>query len=149
MKSFELIAAVFVDSDGHASVLSPADILSICCNFVLLDAEQGVFSLTHLSVREYLESGSEYGLIETHTLAFERCLDVYMMDPTSNEPEKLAVQQNKILKPYAGLYWAIHHRNIESSYLAGSVPDELSQFLYWGTTAGPGFTKWLSDGESR
>ncbi|MCJ1378529.1 hypothetical protein MMC17_001628 [Xylographa soralifera] len=149
MKSFELIAAVSVNSAGYASALSPSDILSVCCNFVVLDLEQDVFRFAHLSVREYLESRSEYGLFETQSLAFERCLDVYMITPVSNEREELTILQNKILKPYAELYWAVHYRNIEKSYLIGSLPEKLSQFLYCDSTAGPGFTEWLSDGESR
>ena len=150
MKSFELIAAVSVNSASHASALSSSDILSVCCNFVVLDLEQDVFRFAHLSVREYLEARKEYGPFETHLLAFERCLDVYMITLDGKEQEELLlIQQNKRLKPYARLYWAVHYRNIERSYLVGSLPEKLSQFLYRGSTAGPGFTKWLSDGESR
>ena len=149
MKSVELIAAVSVNSAGHASALSSADILSVCCNFVVLDLEQGVFRFAHLSVLEYLEARSEYGLFETHSLAFERCLDVYMTASIGSEREELTIQQNRTLKPYAELFWAVHYRNIEISYLIGNIPEKLSQFLYRDSIAGPGFTKWLSDGESR
>ena len=70
------IDAIRADAEGHESALSIADVLSLCCNLVVLDGEQDVFRFAHLSVREYLEGRTEYSLLSSHRLALERCLKV-------------------------------------------------------------------------
>ena len=73
----EFIAAVSVDSEGDCIRLSNSDLLNMCCNMVVLDAELNVFRFAHLSVREYLEGRQDYTAIEMHTLAIERYVATY------------------------------------------------------------------------
>jgi hypothetical protein len=80
LTTIDFIEAIRFDSQGHFSRLSQTDVLDICCNMVVLDSEADVFRFAHLSVREYLESLSEYGLSTAHALALERCLAVYQTD---------------------------------------------------------------------
>ena len=48
----EFVAAVSRTPDDHILNLSSSLILDCCCNLVVLDKEQNVFRLSHLSVRE-------------------------------------------------------------------------------------------------
>ncbi|RDW72196.1 hypothetical protein BP5796_08230 [Coleophoma crateriformis] len=74
MDTAEFVAAISVDSSGQCFNLKAADVLSICCNLVVLDQEQNTFRFAHLSVREYLESLEDYSSLRTHSLALERSL---------------------------------------------------------------------------
>ena len=54
--------------------LSTEELLDLCCNFLVLDNELDVFRFAHLSVREYLETKSEYSPESSHALAAQFCL---------------------------------------------------------------------------
>src|SRR5947199_8886163 len=103
----EFIAAVSVDSEGEYLELSNTDLLKMCCNMVVLDAELNVFRFAHLSVQEYLERRGDYTRIETHTLAAERCVDILTLKPAS----QLRVQSG-VFRQYATLYWPVHCQNV-------------------------------------
>ncbi|OCK92067.1 uncharacterized protein K441DRAFT_615385, partial [Cenococcum geophilum 1.58] len=83
LKIQELYAAVSLDSEGKYLVPAIDDLLDACCNMVVPDSELEVFRFAHLSVREYLEKREGYGLLETHKLALERCLDILTRCPTA------------------------------------------------------------------
>ena len=54
--------------------LSNDELIDLCCGFLTLDIEQNVYRFAHLSVREYLETKSEYGPERSHALAAQVCL---------------------------------------------------------------------------
>ena len=54
--------------------LSAEELLDLSCNFLVLDTELDMFRFAHLSVREYLETRSEYSLESSHALAARFCL---------------------------------------------------------------------------
>lgn len=94
LKAGEFIAAVAVDSEGHCFSWNNADILSICCNFVVYDDEQDVFRFAHLSVQEYLEKRQQYTNLATHSLALERCLHV-IGEPAQSDTTASALNVSK------------------------------------------------------
>jgi ankyrin repeat protein len=141
--SHELIAAISVDSEGRRLSLSNDVLLDICCNMVVLDSEQNVFRFAHLSVREYLEGRRDYTLFATHSLAFERCLDVLTFELILT-PTESTVKQNSIFQEYANLYWPVHCQTVESNHLVEGLRQKLRQFLFQGCNAGHLFTKWVS-----
>jgi hypothetical protein len=110
---------------------------------VVLDSEQNVFRFAHLSVREYLEGRGSYTLFATHSLAFERCLDVLTFELTLT-PTESAVKQNSIFQEYANLYWPVHCQTVESNQLVDGLRQKLRQFLFQGCNAGHLYTKWVS-----
>jgi ankyrin repeat protein len=141
--SHELIAAISVDSEGRRLSLSNDVLLDICCNMVVLDSEQNVFRFAHLSVREYLEGRGDYTLFATHSLAFERCLDVLTFELILT-PTESTIKQNSIFQEYANLYWPVHCQTVESNHLVEGLRQKLRQFLFQGCNAGHLFTKWVS-----
>lgn len=54
--------------------LCSEELLDLCCNFLVLDTELDVFRFAHLSVREYLETRTEYTSESSHALAAQFCL---------------------------------------------------------------------------
>jgi hypothetical protein len=115
LKPPEFIAALSIDSKGQYTPLEISQLLHMCCNMVVLDEKLKVFRFAHLSVREYLESREEYTEIETHTLVAERCVDTYILEPSSEPPGK----QNRELSPYATLYWPVHCQSIGNHQWTG------------------------------
>ena len=101
LKSRELIAAVSVDTVGRHVNIENEDLLDLCCNLAVLDTELDIFRFAHLSVREYLETRAEYGLLAMQPLILERCFDVLTLaqreDPTAGD----TTYENSILRPYA------------------------------------------------
>ena len=64
--------------------LSPNLLLDLCFNFVDIDTQLDVFRFAHLSVREYLESKSEYERNNNHALAAECCVRLLSSDEEIN-----------------------------------------------------------------
>ena len=60
--------------DPENPPLSPGLLLDLCFNFINIDSELDVFRFAHLSVREFLESKSDYDRTGNHALAAECCL---------------------------------------------------------------------------
>lgn len=148
LKIQELYAAVSLDSEGKYLVPAIDDLLDACCNMVVPDSELEVFRFAHLSVREYLEKREGYGLLETHKLALERCLDILTRCPTATPSVESTVQQTNIFRPYTTLYWPMHYRIVEREQFAGVGPGALWQklrpFLFEGRDTSPLFIKWMS-----
>ena len=69
------------------SVLDPENpplsldlLLDLCFNFIDVDSQLNVFRFAHLSVREYLESKSDYERTSNHALAAECCVRLLSSD---------------------------------------------------------------------
>lgn len=109
----EMLAAVTVDSRLENAVSSTeAEILDVCCNFVLLDEEVDSFRFAHLSVREYLEKRSDYYPVFVNLCTLDRCLSVFLCDSGDLTPSSgtrsTVMQQNDIFRRYSTVYWPIH-----------------------------------------
>ena len=66
--------------DPENPSLSPDSLLDLCFNFLDVDTQLDVFRFAHLSVREYLESNSDYGWTGNHALAAECCVRLLSSD---------------------------------------------------------------------
>jgi ankyrin repeat protein len=144
LKTLEVVAAVSVDSEGQCYALSNTDLLNMCCNMVILDAELDVFRFAHLSVREYLEGRSDNINTEAHALAMERCLDTYLFELASRPRSEMTDEHNSVFRPYATLYWPVHCQRVGSGGLVGQPKEKLWQFLLQGCDAASSFTEWTS-----
>ncbi|KAL2059427.1 hypothetical protein ABVK25_000720 [Lepraria finkii] len=145
LKAGEFIAAVTVDSEGHCFLWNNADILSICCNFIVYDDEQDVLRFAHLSVQEYLEKRQQYTDLATHSLALERCLHV-IREPAQSDTtaSALTVSLNQTFRPYAILYWPMHLQSIEGRGMDDTLTQKLFYFLFETSSTSQAFAKWIS-----
>ena len=73
LKHEEFLQALSFCGDDKTDV-SAEDLLDFGCNFLVLDTELDVFRFAHLSVREYLDTRSEYSPESSHALAARFCL---------------------------------------------------------------------------
>ena len=55
-------------------ILSAEDLLDLCFGFLVFDSGQNVYRFAHLSVREFLETKSDYSPESIHALAAQFCL---------------------------------------------------------------------------
>ncbi|KAI9771411.1 MAG: hypothetical protein M1839_002801 [Geoglossum umbratile] len=139
----EFIAAISVSSGGQYTKLSSTDLLSICCNLVVLDAELDVFRFAHLSVREFLEGIDNYSISEIHALATERCIDAFTVDLGHKRPPDLVIEQSDVFQPYAALYWPTHYKIAGNSQHEEKLRAKVTLFLLHGCEPAPSFVYWL------
>ena len=120
----EFLAAVSMGPKRESVNLTKETILFICGNLVMFDQELKVFRFAHLSVREYLETQSEFTLGAAHALGAEMSLLVCLHRYT-----KLAAKHARKFRRYAMLYWLYHCQEAKKSSLGGSLHQLLEDFL--------------------
>lgn len=135
LKSWAFITAVSVDFEGRHSILSIAQLLHMCCNLVILDAELDRFRFAHLSVREYMERREEHGDFNNHAHAMARFLDTYINNRVS------VIGENDIFLRYSTIYWPIHCQHLKSNQLSEDLKAKLRNFDFSDHDAAP-VTKW-------
>ncbi|KAL6717826.1 hypothetical protein ACLMJK_003911 [Lecanora helva] len=121
------------------------DIIRLCRNLVVLDSEQGIFRFAHQSVREFLLKRPEFQEVEQHTLAAERCLDVYL---TSEESASSSIsetmEQNGLLRSYARVFWPVHYAFVDHLE-SGELRSKISQFLKDNEETSAIYVQWASE----
>ena len=120
----EFLAAVSMGPNRESINLTKETILFICGNLVMFDQELKVFRFAHLSVREYLETQSEFTLGAAHALGAEMSLLVCLHRYT-----ELAAKYARKFRRYAILYWLYHCQEAKKSSLGGSLHQLLEDFL--------------------
>lgn len=121
MTDQELIAAVAMDSDGTSFPLTHAELLSICCNFVIFNKEYRAFRFAHLSVREYFEGQAEFAESRINSYAVGRCVLIYSHVPEPNFQDAL--------ETYANAYWISHYARSGNSLYEGELAALFHRFL--------------------
>ena len=140
----EFIAAVSVEPNGSCRGLSSRDVLNVCSNLVVFDAELDIFRFAHLSVREYLETRDDYTAISSNYLIVRRCIAIYITGQSSKPTSASVTRQNQVLQAYAALYWPLHYRAARYR-VSGKFDDEMMIFLFDGRCVAPCFKKWMAD----
>ena len=159
LRAEELLAAVHAvdagassdsdEDDDSGEAGSPEnDVLRLCRNLVVMDSEQRTFRFAHQSVREYLLGKSEYTIMKQHALATERCLDVYLTEPSPDPRFSRSVQQNDFLKRYAGAYWPVHYTYVGECEFP-ETHAKVSRFLMDGTKTSHHYIQWASSIRSK
>ena len=120
----EFLAAVSMGSERGSGNLTKETILFICGNLVMFDHELKVFRFAHLSVREYLETQSEFTLSAAHALGAEMSLLVCLHRHT-----ELAAKHARRFRRYAILFWLYHCQEAKKSTLGDSLHQLLEDFL--------------------
>jgi ankyrin repeat protein len=141
-----------IPTAAFLSVICPKDsepvdaetLLDICCNLVVQDHELDVFRLSHLSVREYLESRDEYSQMEANTTAAETCLS-HLLKPKEFEREvKQTPEWDMVLSmdDYATIYWPLHCQLSGENRSKGELKSLLKSFLPQRKVS-TAFSKWM------
>ena len=120
----EFLAAVSMGPKRESVNLTKEKVLFICGNLVMFDQELKVFRFAHLSVREYLETQSEFTLGAAHALGAEMSLLVCLHRYT-----EFAAKHARKFRRYAILYWLYHCQEAKKSSLGGSLHQLLEDFL--------------------
>ncbi|KAL9581026.1 MAG: hypothetical protein Q9212_004143 [Teloschistes hypoglaucus] len=96
-------------SDQYQDSFLEDEVLSICCNLVILD--QGVFRFAHASVQEFLDTQPEFGLQEINLEAAQDSLSFLLSswrDSTPRPGEKLGA-----FTDYAVNSWLKHYSQLD------------------------------------
>ena len=155
----ELLAAVGVsdselssesdEDDGHKqSSSSENDVLRLCRNSVVLDAERRTFRFAHQSVQEYLLEKPAYAATEQHCLATESCIDTIPIEPPKRSEKSIGTGQKSLFNDYAMVYWPVHYYHIESCEFQ-QTQEKVHHFLMQEPRPSPSFVRWASDFGSR
>lgn len=124
-------------------MLEAADILSLCCNLVVLDMELDCFRFAHVSVRDFLESRVGFDSDTIHMMAVRKCLDIYDIDPLDHQQTVLSGFQTRPSFGYAATYWIVHYKQIDISKRKASLEDRVSCFFVSGSDLNPLFPHWM------
>ena len=123
------------------------EIIRSCRNLVAIDAQHAHFRFAHQSVREYLLTRQEYTTETQHTLAAERCLDVYLTEAWPDLVNPKFMQRNAHLKKYSRFYWPVHYKYVENTR-SSQLLRKMSKFMTQGSTTSPAYLEWVSDFDS-
>lgn len=124
--------------------VTAADILSLCCNFVVVDLELNCFRFAHLSVRDFLESRRVFSDDTTHAMAVSKCLDIYDIDPVSRDQTIWSRFQAQPSYEYAARYWIVHYKEIDIRNRTPSLRERTENFFVCGFDCSPCFPPWIS-----
>ena len=137
------------ESEGESGSVSPADIIRLCHNLVIIDLELDVFRFSHQSVREYLQHRNDYVAAESHALALKRCLRVYLTGAVSKSPIISTVgPREDLLRPYARLYWPTHYQAAEGA-MSATLKERILPFFWEEKTTSLAYTTWAREINSK
>ena len=123
--------------------LSPQGILTLCSNLVVIDMELNIFRLAHLSVREYLESQSNFcATVSEPTMALQ-CLHICTDYIQQFEHSSLAISDQITYVQYASLYWPVHC-SLVNGPLPTSLLESIQTFSGINEIDWPQFKKWMA-----
>ena len=133
------------DLSRNEQVLAAEDVvLGLCRNLVILDSVNGVFRFAHQSVQEWLLDQPEFTILEQHTVAAERSLDIYLAESRPGSITSEAAQENSILKSYARLYWPVHFKYVEKNQ-STNLKRKISRFFAQDSKAPVSYLPWASE----
>jgi hypothetical protein len=138
----EMIKAILPDSRTPTASITKEQILSICCNFVKIDDEVGIFRFVHLSVREYLEKRPDYELTLNHSTVAASCLKVCSTNVKPKRRGNLNNPSNKTFYDYAQVYWPVHCQNSKQYRRKEPLETLFRAFLCGGKWATKEFADW-------
>ena len=130
-------ARIFFDD-----VINATDVLSVCCNLVVLDKELNCFRFAHVSVRDFFEGRDGFENDTIHTMAVRRCLDLYDIEPLDSSPIFGPFQCRPSFK-YAAQYWIVHYKCVSESNRRTSLKERVQSFFISGRQIKASFGYWM------
>lgn len=130
--------------DGNFSdTISPTDLLSLCCNLVVLDQELNCFRFAHVSVRDFLDSSPGFDNDTIHTMAVRKCLDIYDIAPIDCYQAHLDVFQTRSCFQYAAQYWIVHYKHIDQKFRSAVLGERVKCFFFHQSEINDLFEPWM------
>ena len=131
----EIIGAVAIADDDTFMPLTIREVLDMTCNLVIEDRAGDCLRFAHLSVREFLDSRSEFSDDHCHRRLAERCLCSYTIYHALKDP----------LSNYAMLHWADHYAALTPTARTVVLHTSLIPFLFQKHLTSPSFAQWMND----
>ena len=114
----------------YSEILIEDDILSVCCNLVVLDRELDCFRFAHISVQDFFNGRAGFEYDAVHTMAVGRCLDLYYIEPLDQGWDIYGTFQTRQSFEYAATYWIVHYKCINDKCRTVSLRNRVVNFLY-------------------
>lgn len=154
--SDEMAIAVVSGGDFNAHTpLGYRDLLNMTCNLTVVDRSrdviesQDIVPFAHLSVREYLETRTEFSSDEVHMRVAMTCLEEYvnMESPFRMHtlPDVLKVSlagRSSVLRSYSSVFWPFHTTQVDHKAQRLQLLDLLRRSLFRSADASCSFTEW-------
>jgi ankyrin repeat protein len=125
--------------------LSAENVLDLCSDFLIIDAELDVFRFAHLSVREFLEDLEGYDSERNNALTAQCCLR-YLSTSTVLDMTTMLPTRKDFLNDfheYACLYWPFHLHGSRDHRLCFPLQVVTHDFMIGGQQkASPAFVCW-------
>lgn len=132
-----------VSSIGSKATID--EVIRSCRTLVV--KEKSRFNFAHYSIREYLETKSEYSPGLCHLVATQSCLRVLNHSFEIEESGTPSSDAEKALTTYASVYWPVHHERIridDTDERWDSINIMLRKFLLQGRGKTNRYTAWLA-----
>lgn len=134
LKITKIKAAVLGSAEARSSDMTTRDLLNMTCNLVVEDNALNCLRYAHTSVLEFLASRPDFSDNEAHSMAAERCLEVY-----SSSTEKCLEDP---LLSYANSWWPVHYAKVGSDASRDALRQSLLQFCFSGPVVSSAFNEW-------
>ena len=123
---------------------SNEQVLDVCYNLVIFDADSDPLKFAHLSVREFFELLPIYETSKSNAYAAKHCLELLVQQLSINFTTPKQHAESRLFSKYAILYWASHYEKIDYQYRQGLLGDLVSGFFMKSKhdTQSP-FEKWV------
>jgi ankyrin repeat protein len=105
----ELEALLQAISAGSNFDINQSEFLGSCANLLCVDPILNVVQFAHASVKDYLETLSDFDLRLTHGIAAASCLDLCNICEVSDISS--GVHPGQSISVYAAMYWAYHYNS--------------------------------------
>jgi ankyrin repeat protein len=113
--------------DGTTGHIAITELLSICSNLIVLDQELNTLRFAHATVREFLESHSEFNISKANSVAAMACLNACIL---ASPVALLEVRPEKDFSVYAAMYWARHYAEMPTTERHKDLGAKLIEFIF-------------------
>lgn len=118
--------------------LSKQEVLSLCCNLIVLDSTMDVYRFAHASIRDFLEAQPGFDSQNLNVQAAEETF--YFIRGGSHLPFNMG--QGDFAK-YASIHWIIHYRDLGFSFRSRhQLSSAVKEFFNRGMVGKPSFMRW-------
>lgn len=152
----EMALAVVSGDEFYAHTrLGYRDLLNMTCNLIVVDRSRDIIGrkdvvrFAHLSVREYLETRTEFSRDTVHMRVAMTCLQDYVntespfrMHTLSDALKVSLADRSSVLRSYSSVYWPFHITQVNEEAQRLPLLNLLRRCLFRTIDASCSFTAW-------
>lgn len=128
-----------LEPDEPGSGVLAEQVLSLCCNLVVLDDSLNVFRFAHASVREFLESQPTFSFHNINLQAAQECFQMV------SSPQGIHKAEFTL---YANKFWMEHYRSLGFHFRSRQpLATDVKNFFNRGMTGDDMFVSWAENEE--